>query len=189
MIKLLVKVSNWKFIIPFFLFTAVMLFLFVKGQNEMSVIAGEEVTLIDLFESYNLKEISAYFENIKPDGRTIHQQLTSVNDMIFPFAYGPFFILILAFLLKKLFGKNSKCLLLSLFPIITMGIDYLENLNTLEMLNNFPNLTEQMVNTGSFLTEMKNLSSQITNILIAILSIALIVKMANNMKMKKDNNS
>ena len=78
-------------------------------------IVGEKVTLIDLWESYNQKEITAYFEQLKPEGRAIHQQLTRVTDMIFPFAYGPLFILIFAFLLKNIFGESSNWLLLSLF--------------------------------------------------------------------------
>ena len=175
-IKLLASISNWKFIIPFFLLTMFLLVLFNKGQSEMSIIVGEKVTLIDLWESYNLKAINTYFEQLKPEGRAIHQQLSGVNDMIFPFAYGPLFILIYAFLLKNIFGKTSNWLLLSLFPILTMSMDYLENFNTLEMLNDFPNLTEVMVRRGSFYTEIKNLSILIIKILFVLFGIAFVVK-------------
>lgn len=185
MIQFLAKISNWKFITPFFLLTAFLLYLFLEGQKEMSLIVGESVTLIDLWKGYNLEEITTFFEQLKPEGRAIHQQLTGLNDMIFPFAYGPFFILILAFLLKNIFGKNSKWILFSLFPILTMSADYLENFNTLEMLKSFPNLTEAMVNQGSSFTETKNLFSLIINFLIVLLGTVWIVKMGKNYLAKK----
>lgn len=182
MINFLVKISNWKYILPFFLLTAYLLFTFINGQNEMSAIAGEEVTLIDLWQSYNFEEITTYFKQLKPEGRAIHEQLTSVQDMIFPFAYGPFFILVFAFFLKNIFGKESKWILLSLFPMLIMGMDYLENINTLEMLRSFPNHTEEMVSKGSFFTEMKNWASLITNILFVLLSIIFSLKVLKKKK-------
>ncbi len=176
MIQLLARISNWKFILFFFLATAFLLYLFIQGQNEMSAIAGESVTLIDLWKSYDLARINAFFEQIKPEGRAIHQRLTGVEDMFFPFAYGPLFILVFAFFLKGIFGNDSKWLLLALFPIWTMGADYMENFNTLEMLKSFPKTTEAMANKGSFYTEMKNLSSLIRNVLFVLLGITWIVK-------------
>jgi len=186
-IQLLAKISNWKFIIPFFLFTAFWLYLFNVGQKEMSKIAGEEVVLIDLWSGYDLEEITAFFELLKPEGRAIHQQLTGINDMIFPFAYGPLLILVFALILKNIFEKNSKWLLLSLFPLLTMGVDYLENFNTLLMLKSYPNISEVIVNKGSFFTEIKNLSTLIIKISFILLSIVWIAKMVRNFVIKKEN--
>lgn len=180
MIQLLARVSNWKFILPFFLLTAFLLYLFIQGQGEMSVIAGEEVTLIDLWKGYDLERVTTFFEQLKPEGRAIHQHLTGVIDMIFPFAYGPFFILVFAFFLKGIFGNDSKWLLFSLFPLTTMGVDYLENFNTLAMLNSFPDITEAMVSKGSSYLKMKNLTSLVRNILFLVLGIAWIVKKVKN---------
>lgn len=184
-IQLLAKVSNWKFIIPFCLFTVFWLYLFNVGQKEMSEIAGEEVVLIDLWSGYDLEEITTFFELLKPEGRAIHQQLTGKNDMIFPFAYGPLLILILAFLFKNIFGQKSSWLLLSLFPLLTMGVDYLENFNTLLMLKTYPTISEIVVNKGSFFTEIKNLSTLIIKISFILLSIVWIVKMVKNLMIKK----
>lgn len=182
MIQLLAKVSNWKSILFFFLSTAFLLYLFIKGQNEISAIAGETVTLIDLWESYDLERVNTFFEKIKPEGRAIHQKLTGLHDMVFPFAYGPFFIVVFAFFLKGIFGNDSKWLLLALFPMVTMGVDYMENFNTLAMLDSFPNVTEAMANKGSFYTEMKHASGVIRNGLFVVLGIAWIVKKVRNRK-------
>jgi hypothetical protein len=172
MIHLLAKCSNWKFIVPFFLLTTFIIYLFTQGENEISAIAGEEVTLIDLWDSYNLGEITSYFELIKEEGRAIHQRLTGAHDMIFPFAYGPLFILVFAFFLKNIFGEESPWILLALFPVTTMGVDYLENFNTLKMLSSFPNLSESLVGKGSSYLEIKNKTTLISNTLFVVLGIA-----------------
>ena len=72
--------------------------------------------------------------------------------------------------------------------ILTMSVDYLENLNTLEMLKSFPDLTETMVNKGSFFIEIKNLSVLIIKILFALLGIAFLVKMIKGFVLKKESN-
>ena len=177
MIQLLAKYSNWKFILPFFLLTAILISLFTQGQNEISAIAGGDVTLIDLWENYNLEEIMSYFELIKEEGRAIHQRLTSVHDMIFPFAYGPLFILVFAFFLKNILDNESPWMIIALFPIATMGVDYLENFNTLKMLSAFPNLTDALVEQGSTYTEIKNKTSLITNVLFVALGLTYLVIM------------
>ena len=169
MIRFLANVSNWKIILPFFLFTTFLLYLFLSGQQEMSAIVGAEVTLIDLWKSYDLESVNTFFIQLQPEGRAIHQQLTGEVDMIFPFAYGPFFILVFAFLLKNIFGNDSKWILLSLFPILLMGVDYMENFNTLKMLHSFPDLKEALVDRGSFLTETKHIFSSIINISVVLL--------------------
>lgn len=184
MIQLLAKVSNWKFIIPFLVFTVFLLHLFSVGEDKMSAIVGEEVTLIDLWSGYNLAEITSFFEQLKPEGRAIHKQLTGELDMIFPFAYGPLFILIFAFLLKTIFGKDSNWLLLSIFPLLTMGVDYMENFNTLILLKSYPNLSEVIVNKGSFFTEIKNLSIQIIKVSFVLLTIVWAVKTVKKFRLK-----
>ena len=180
MITLLSRFSNWKFIVPAFFLMIFFLYLFQNGQAEMNKIAGAEVPMIDVRQSYNLEEVNDFFTKLTSEGRAIHQHLTGVIDMLFPFSYGILFILILAFLLKNIFGKDSKWLYLSLFPILVMIVDYMENTNTLAMLNAFPNLTEALVNKGCDLTELKHLLVLCTYGLILLGGVAWLVKWARN---------
>ena len=76
-------------------------------------------------------------------------------DMIYPIVYGVFFVLLLASLLKKLFSKKSKIIFLSFLPLIGVLFDYLENFNTLKLLNKFPNITPEQVDYGSQMTQIK----------------------------------
>ncbi len=156
MIDLLVKLSNWKFILPAFLGTLLSVFLFINGMEKMSSIAREKMELLDARKSYTLEEVNVFFTKLTAEGRAVHQQLTGVIDMLFPLIFGALSILLLAFLIKNIFGTHSKLLYLALYPIIGMTIDYMENFNTLALLAAFPDLTTAMVEKGSQLTALKH---------------------------------
>jgi len=132
--NLLVKLSNWKFILPAFLGTLISVFLFINGMEEMSIIAGEKMELIDARKSYTLEEVNVFFTKLTADGRAVHQQLTGVIDMLFPVILGALSILLLTFFIKNIFGVHSNFLYLALYPIIGMTVDYMENFNTLALL-------------------------------------------------------
>lgn len=155
-LNLLVKLSNWKFILPAFIGTLILVFLFFNGMEKMSTIAGEKMELIDARKDYTLEEVNVFFTKLTAEGRAVHQQLTGVNDMLFPVTLGALSILLLAFFIKNIFGVHSKLLYLALYPIIGMTVDYMENFNTLELLATFPDLTTAMVEKGSRLTALKH---------------------------------
>ncbi|MGB1241119.1 MAG: hypothetical protein ACPG49_01270 [Chitinophagales bacterium] len=154
--NLLAKTSNWKFILPALLGFIYCIYLFQGYQSEMSAIAGEEVLMIDVRESYTLNEINDLFTKIKAEGREVHRYATGVTDMIFPFVYGILFILLAAFFLKKITRPDSNWMYLSLFPILLMLVDYKENFNTLNLLGKFPELTPKMVESASQITGIKS---------------------------------
>lgn len=156
---------------PAFAASAFCIYLFQGYQTEMSNIMGEEATMIDMRSGYTLTEISDFFTKLKSEGRAIHRYATGVTDMIFPLAYGPLFILIIAFFLKKIVPKNSNWMYLSLFPVLVMITDYFENFNTLKMLESYPALTSEMVNDAASVTDLKSLLVNISIILPLILAI------------------
>lgn len=157
------KAANWKFILLFFLLNAFFTgYLFNNAGQELNQIAGQEVEMLDLRHNYTLDEVNAFFTAIKEDGRQLYKDLIAVTDMIFPFVYGPFFIFVLAFFIKKLTSSHSKWLYLALFPVSIMVLDYGENLNTLALLNSYPNLSAAAVEKGSTLTTIKHLFIELT---------------------------
>ena len=158
---LLAKTSNWKFILPALLAFICCIYLFQNAESEMSQIAGEKVVMIDLMSDYTLEEINDFFTKIKAEGRQIHQHATGVVDMIFPFVYGLLFILLSAFFLKKITRPDSNWMYLSLLPILLMLVDFKENFNTLNLLETFPNLTAEIVDSASKVTGIK---AMLTNI-------------------------
>ena len=118
--------------------------------------------MLDLRHNYTLEEVNTFFTTIQEEGRQLYYDLIAVTDMIFPFVYGPFFIFVLVFFIKKLSTPSSKWLYLALFPVLIMILDYGENLNTLELLNSYPNLSAAAVEKGSTLTTVKHLLIEIT---------------------------
>lgn len=128
----------------------------------MSAIAGESTPLIDVRENYDLAEINDFFGKIKEEGREIHAFTTGVVDMIFPFAYGILFILLSAYFLKKITSPDSKWMYLSLIPILLMIVDFIENTNTLNLLETYPNLTAEMVDSAAQITSVKSMLTSIS---------------------------
>lgn len=182
MTNLLAKTANWKFIIPALLGFIYCLYLFQVYGEQLNTLAGEEVPIIDLRRNYEVAEINEFFTKIKAEGREIHRHTTGVLDMIFPFAYGPLFIFILAFFLKKITNPNSKWMYLSLVPALLMIVDYIENFNTLEMLAKFPDLTAEMVDNAAGITGIKGMLSNISMGLTLLLGIIWLVKWGLNRK-------
>lgn len=180
MTNLLAKISNWKFILLSFLGFAYCIYLFQVYGEIMNVAAGVESPMIDMRKDYDINEINNFFTSIKAEGRAAHQFATGVVDMIFPFAYGSLFILLSAFFLKKITSPTSKWMYLSLFPIILMIVDYIENFNTLEMLDNFPELNAEMVASASQITGIKATLVDASMGLTLILGIIWLVKWMMN---------
>ena len=174
--NLLVKTSNWKFIIPALLAFIFCIYLFQTAQAKMDQIAGEEAAMIDMRNNYNLDEINHFFTKLESEGRKVHQQVTGITDMIFPFAYGMLFILLSAFFLKKITRVDSPWLYLSLFPILLMLADFKENFNTLKLLETFPYLTADMVDNASKITSLKAMLVNISMGLPVLLGIIWLIK-------------
>ncbi len=156
MTQFLLKWAVPKVILPFFLLNIIFAFLFPRYENQLSIIAGEKVQILDKYPIYTKAQVMELFTKIKAEGREIHRFMTSVVDMIYPLVYGPFLMLLITFLLKKIFGPKPGgigfvfgiCLLL-------MIVDYFENFTTLQLLSSFPNLEDSVVVRGSKLANLK----------------------------------
>jgi hypothetical protein len=178
--NILDKMSNWKFILPFFiLFLIFPIFLFPYHQELMAKAAGEEIMPLDSRFSYSFNEVKTDFDKLGIEGRKVYRSAIGVVDMLFAVFYGPLFILVLAWLLKRLKGRNSNWILLSLFPLIGILFEYLENFNTLSLLDSYPAITESSVSWGEQMTRLKHIFLMLSVALMPILGIALLVKKFN----------
>ena len=170
------KTSNWKFILPLFLAFVLCIYLFQNAESALTEIAGESMTLIDMKSNYDLAEITEFFNDIGENGRAIHKRITGITDMIFPFVYGPLFILIGAYFMKKITNPQSNWMYLTLFPVLLMIFDYVENFNTLELLKEFPNLTEAMVDNASRVTGIKAALTELSMVFPLLLGVIFVVR-------------
>jgi len=175
MTNVLAKLSNWKMIVPALLGFIYCIYLFQNSETQMSELAGQHTPMIDTRTGYDLAEIQEFFTIIKSEGREAHRFATGVVDMIFPWAYGILFVLLSAFFLKKITSPDSKWMYLSLFPVLLMIVDYIENFNTLDLLDSYPNLTAEMVDSASQITGIKSILTQISMILPLVLGLIWLV--------------
>ena len=155
-LNMLRKYSNWKIILPssilFILFTLVIFPFYLSLLNE---IANEKVLFLDGRLNYNYDQVNTLFNKMGREGRDIYHFMAGKIDMIYPIVYSLFFVLLLASLLKRIFSKKSKIIVLSFLPLVGALFDYLENFNTLKLLNKFPNITPEQVAYGSQMTQIK----------------------------------
>ena len=182
--NILDKMSNWKFILPFFiLFLIFPFFLFPYHQERMARLAGQEIMPLDSRFSYSYNEVKNDFDKLGVEGRNVYRTAIGVVDMIFPLIYGPLFILVLAWLLKRLTRRDSNWILLAWFPLIGILFEYLENFNTLSLLNNYPAITESAVSYGEQMTQLKHIFLMLSVVFMPLLGIALLIK---NFKRKQE---
>lgn len=175
--RILIKMSKWKVILPLFvLFLIFPAYLFPHYQGRMGQLAGQEVIPLDSRFSYNYDEVKNVFDRLGSEGRNTYRFVIAKVDMVFPIVYGALFILVLAWLLKKLIGKESGWILLALFPLIGILFEYLENFNTLSMLDRYPAITEEGVAWGSQVTRLKQIFLIASVAFMPFLAVALLVK-------------
>ena len=181
--KILAKISNWKFILPFFiLFLIFPAVLFPYYQGRMSEIAGQEILPLDSRFSYTYDEVKSDFDKLGSEGRDLYRLVIARVDNAFALFYGPLFILVLAWLLKKVTREDSGWILLALFPCIGILFEYLENFNTLSLLDSYPTITEESVSRGESLTQLKHIFLMLSVAFMPLLAVTLLVK---NLKLRR----
>lgn len=177
MIGILSKFSNWKIILPLFvLFGIIAFYLLPSYQAKLSEMVAEEFTPLDLRISYTPEEVNSMFERLGHEGRDVYKFVVGRIDMIYPVIYGLLFILVLAYLLKKLNNPGSKFILIAWLPIAGVLFDYLENFNTLKLLAQFPDLSVQSVSWGEQMTRAKHGFLFLSVGLVIFFMIALLIK-------------
>ena len=186
MIKLLQRISNWKFILLFFLFFAYMTFyLFPRYQSQLNKLAGEEVQILDARFSYSISEVNNLFDKLGTEGRALYTIVIGRVDMIYPISYAVFCGLLLALLLKTIWRRKPQLIIIALLPVLGALFDYLENFNTLNLLGQYPNIEEQQVAWGELLTRIKQVILVAAVSLIVLLMIILLVKTIIRRKQKR----
>ena len=173
------RIANWKFIVPLtILFLAFPLFFFEYYQLQIDAIAGSELKILDVRLSYSFSDVNGLFSAMGSEGREIYSIISGRVDMVFPMVNSLLMILILFNLLKRVDAPNSKWLYLSLLPILGGFFDLLENFNSLNLINSFPNITHDQVATASLITSLKWSSSlPVLGLLLVLIVMVLRMKM------------
>lgn len=163
--KFLAQFAQPKIILFFFIgqliFSTV---IFPRYQDQLKAIAGDTATVLDIRMSYDLETVQNLFDQYGPEGRAISMKVHYLIDMLYPIFYGGFLVLLLIYLMEK-----SKWI--GWLPLAGIVLDVAENLSILRLLNQYPNITENMVLISSVFTMGKWITLSISILFILFYSI------------------
>ena len=163
--KFLAAFAQPKIILFFFISQLIFsTIIFPKYQNQLKAIAGETSAVLDVRISYDLETVQSLFDQYGPEGRAISMKVHYLIDMLYPIFYGGFLVLLLIYLMEK----NNW---IGWLPLAGIVLDVAENLSILRLLNQYPNITENMVLMSSVFTMGKWITLSISILFILFYSI------------------
>jgi len=181
------NISGKKVLGLFILTNAVYIFMLtVTIPKTMEFSNG--MKLLDMMPSgYDLNYVSKLFSSLGENGRETYLTRQIPVDMVYPLLFGLSYCLLLGYFLKKLNKLNSPYLYLCLLPVIAGISDYLENMGIITMLNNYPDLTETMVNAANTFTVLKSILTSVFFIALIVILIILGIKFVKRNKTSANN--
>lgn len=142
------RIATW----PIFALLVVLFILCILGfqwrGKVMREIAGHDVKLFDVRDSYTPDEARELLKTIDERGRRIYAITQLTLDLVFPFIYGGLFVITL----YKLYGNPGYLLLV---PLITVFADLLENLMTAYLALSYKGLASPVAQVASTFTTVK----------------------------------
>ncbi|MGI9530543.1 hypothetical protein [Lutimonas sp.] len=131
------------------------------------------MNLLDMMPTgYDLNYVNELFSSLGEKGRQVYLTQQIPVDMVYPLLFGISYCLILGFFLEKLNKLQRPYVYACLLPLLAGFFDYLENISIINMLGQYPELTESMVNTSNTFTIAK---SVLTSVYFVILLLVLIM--------------
>lgn len=148
------------------------------GAAKIAERSGHSVEIFDLKFCYTKDDAAKILSAYNPAARNTAIIFSLVADTLYPIVYTLLFIVANCWLFKKLKGQPDLRLLL--LPLIIMCVDLCENLSIVRLMNNYPNLTYNMVKTASLFTSLKWTFVGIQFLFLAVSIIYLIYTLLRN---------
>jgi len=181
--KFIEKNISGKKVLGLFILTNVVYTFMLTVTIPKTMEFSNGMKLLDMMPSgYDLNYVSELFSSLGENGRETYLTIQIPMDMIYPLLFGLSYCLLLGYFLKKLNKLNSPYLYLCLLPVIAGISDYLENMGIITMLNNYPDLTETMVNATNTFTVLKSISTSVFFIALIVILIILGIKFVKRNK-------
>lgn len=123
---------------------------------------SDGMKLLDMMPAgYDTDYVYTLFEKLGANGRDVYLKSQIPVDMVYPFLFGISYSLLMAYLLEKLNMLNSIFFHLCFLPIIAGLADYVENIGIINMLNNYPNLSQGSIDTTNVFSIVKSTTTTI----------------------------
>ncbi len=163
-----------KKVLLFFILTNLVYLIMLTITIPKTMEFSNGMKLLDMIPTgYNAEYIFTLFRTLGEDGRRVYLFNQIPVDMIYPGLFGISYCLIIAYFLNKLNKLNSGFFYLCILPIIAGFADYLENIGIITLLNNYPNLSQNLMSATNIFSIIKSTTTTILFIAIIIILIML----------------
>jgi hypothetical protein len=126
------------------------------GTQHISKLSGRKTEILDLqFTGYNMEKVNSLLSVYTPEARAFYVKFSLIADSVYPVVYTLLYIIAIAWALKAGQGQRLLSKQVHLLPIVTMLLDFAENLNIAAVVNCYPQQTLIQVQTASFFTVLK----------------------------------
>lgn len=140
------------------------------------LVYSQGMKLLDLIPTgYSSEYVRQLLEALGETGRHVYLWQQLPLDMIYPGLFAISYSLLAAFFLNKL-SIVGWFQYFCLVPFLGGALDYLENIGTITMLNQYPTFSPQIASVTSIFSILKSITSTVVFVGIIVLLIWLIVK-------------
>jgi hypothetical protein len=118
---------------------------------------SDGMKILDMMPTgYDTHYVNTLFNTLGKSGRDSYLYHQLPLDLMYPALFGISSCLVLAYFLNKLEKLNSPLFYLCLIPLFSGFFDYCENIGIINMLRDYPNISELQVQTTNFFSVLKS---------------------------------
>ena len=151
--------------------------LAVTIPRVMSFASG--MKLLDMMPTgYDVVYANQLLTELGEEGRQAYLYTQLPLDMIYPLLFGISYCLVLAYFLNRLHRLKRPWTYLCLLPLMAVLFDYLENAGIINLLIQFPNVSEGMARATNVFTILKSASTTAYFLVLLVTIIAFGVQLA-----------
>lgn len=175
--KFIDKKLTGKMVLSLFVITNIVYAIMLIVTIPKTMTFSNGMKLLDMMPmGYDSIYINALFEALGEKGRQVYLYSQLPVDMIYPFLFAISYCLLIGFFLKKLNKLNSGFFYLCLLPIIAGIADYFENFGIIKMLNNYPDLSQVLMDATNIFSVVKSMTTTVYFVALIIILIMLGIK-------------
>jgi hypothetical protein len=165
------RASNGKVVLILFILTNLVFCAMLVYSIPLVLSFAPESILFDMSPTgYSYPQAVELLQALGIEGRQTYLFVQLPIDFVYPAMFAISYALLITWVLKQIVSSDSRLFLFAFIPVMVGLFDYLENACIIIMINNFPNLPENIVTISSFLTMAK---SGLTTLFFIILLTAL----------------
>ncbi|NNE63481.1 MAG: hypothetical protein HKN34_05310 [Gammaproteobacteria bacterium] len=172
--------SKGKIVLILFILTNIVYGTILGYSIPLVLSFAPDATLFDMSPAgYSYSEAIELLKSLGLEGRNTYLTVQIPLDFVYPAMFAISYALLITWILKQSFARESSLFFLAFLPLLAGFFDYLENISIIAMLSRFPHVSENLVLIASSFTIAK---SVMTSLYFVFLLVALTVLVARFLK-------